>query len=65
MITFHALFPSFIVSTMWVHNFMDHNSRKLGVMTADAVVSNIATALILSFLYVRTASVTAAKLVEV
>jgi hypothetical protein len=62
VITFHAVFASFIVSSVWLHQFMDHNSNYLAMMTADAVISNIATAVIVSFLYVRTASVTAMKL---
>jgi hypothetical protein len=63
--TFHAVFPSFIITSIWVHQMMVHNSRDLAKLTADAVISNIATAVVVSVLYVRTASATATKLMEV
>jgi hypothetical protein len=65
LMTFHAVFPSFIITSIWVHQMMVHNSRDLAKLTADAVISNIATAVVVSVLYVRTASATATKLMEV
>jgi hypothetical protein len=61
VIMFHALFSSLIVSSVWVHLFMDHNSWFLPMMTADAVLSNLATAVIASTIYVRASAVTAVR----
>jgi hypothetical protein len=64
VLMFHALFPSFIVSSVWIHQIMMHKGAFFGMMTADVVLSNLATAVVLSVLYVRTSSVTATRLTD-
>ncbi len=67
-LTMHALFTSTVVTTVWITRMLsadDFKGAHFAMLTADVVFSNLFAAMVLSILYVRTATLTVKRMCPV